>query len=345
MKMKLLRRNEEDPRLMADLARLAGQSEDETLMEAQPAGVVDSGAAPVASSDPVRRQLQASADTAPLADDAFVVSVTRAVVHAKRFLPFYGVAALWLLVILLINPVSSSGGGRAESAFDDGTFAATDADASFDDGPPPLDVSSPLNDSASGVLFPDFTSPSPSGSAPTFESSPATPSTQTTVGTAAPAPTTTPTTPPSRPLTIAEAGYASQSGGTALEREPANGGLPVASTGGNPAKISLLRLAGTQKVLRLKESAEAGANLNADRAAVKACPITQDGWVAKRGMPMSQAPTYSTACITGIRSAAGVWEWDLDVYGPARPAGFAFVPANDPSLNYQVTFEAKAVTN
>jgi hypothetical protein len=173
--------------------------------------------------------------------------------------------------------------------------------------------------------------------APTGAVSPPGAGSPTTVQPAGGSGTTVPTT--SGSVTIVDAGYASSTGGTPLERIPANGGLPVASASGQHLKRSFLHLAGSGPFLRLRLDAGA-TNVNADMAEISACAITES-WQPTRGGTLAAGPAFSsTDCTPGVRSADGTWTFDLSKtsHGPTNPDGFALVPTTATVSTFDVTF-------
>jgi hypothetical protein len=160
---------------------------------------------------------------------------------------------------------------------------------------------------------------------------------------------TTPTTPPVKvPLTlrIKESGYASATGGTPAEQQPANGGLPVTAAGGQAQKASFIRLMGDTKVLKLAEATDPGSVANETNAVVKLCPISTAGWLPARGTAMSAAPKWESPCVSGTRDAASLsWTFDLGDYDPLRDNGWALVPPDNVTQNstFQITFKPTPV--
>ena len=368
MKLKLVRDND-DPKLLADLERLAGGSSDSALEpEAEPAPAAEAGAAGAAASRRGRRGVlrtnddpkvladlerlagrepavaatagaaaataadQAADDDAeagPL-DDPFVRRFVQVSVHLKRYAPFYAGAAVWLLAMLLIQPVGRDDASTevAGPAFA-GTAAANVAPASADTAVADLNadaIGAPVFETVTGAAafssgdsaFGDFSesefsagstdSGSDSGStSPSFDDSDSTitfddsefGSDEEEEG-----------------LTIVRSGYASRTGGTPLEQDPPGGALPVAVTLGNDAKRSFLELSGTGTVLRLKESPDGA--LQPEAAVIKACLATSD-WKADRGQALDAGPTFDPACSTGSRFD-GVWSFELSTFPPEELA-------------------------
>lgn len=334
LRRRLVRDNAADPRVMADLARLAGG----TLAAAPIAERGTNGALDrPAPTDPVRRRLMAGETTAALADDAFVVTVSRLLLHLRRFLSFYAVTAAWLVMMLAVQP--HDGAGRSSNFASSGGPAPSGSDNTVTAAAPGASTGTAI-DAGVGVLYPDLT-PTPAGDGPATFAYEAPKPTST-----APATTSPTTSGPAEPvpLRITESGYASRAGGTPLEREPADGGLPVTVAGGSASRYSYFRLAGTATTLVLREGSD---NVNATAAAVRLCPITTPDWTPRRGAAMTNAPAYEGPCVTGVRSAQGLWSWDLSTFAfdPGRTAGFALVPpGNDPTQSYQVVFVPIAVS-
>lgn len=329
----LVRKND-DPRLLADLARLAGRTEAEDGAAEDPERA---RVRPVAA-DPISAQLAQSEETARLAEDTFVVGFIRTATHVRRYLPYYVVTAAWVLVMLLVSPrtAPTQDADFASSRLGESSEAAGDLDVGGSAAEPADDLSQEFDtDFSTGALFPDLTADS-------FDS-PSEPSGSSTFASTGPTvTTTTPTTAPGPiPLAMVESGYASHTGGTPAEQGPPNGGLPIWVSGGQATKYSYFRLSGTSTVLFLKEATDPGTNVNAERAAMKLCPVTAGEWAPQRGLAMTEAPAYDSACSTGVRAANGTWRFDFGTNVPDRRAGYALVPTVDPTLNYQVTIQPR----
>ncbi|HUP85476.1 MAG TPA: hypothetical protein VM143_07395 [Acidimicrobiales bacterium] len=322
--MRLVRSND-DPRLIADLERLAGVE----------ASAVDDGR---------EGGTGVAAPRTPL-DDPFVRRFVQGSVHLRKYAPFYVGAGLWMLAMLVIQPIGSGSSRVDEVAQPTGVRRADIAPAaSIIPQAEPDAVASPVFFSAGASSFSsddvygtsdfsDFADPEPS---PTFAFEPAPTFDEPTDDFASSS--DTPAAP--KPLSIVFSGYTSATGGTLLEQDPGGGTLPVWAAAGNDEKRSFITLAGDETVLRLKEAASG--NVNAGGAAIKACPITAVGWTPSRGKALNSGPAYDNGCVTGTRAATGVWSFDLAGFGPLGATnGFALVPASGTALTFQVTFEPK----
>ena len=328
VRLKLLRDND-DPVLLADLDRLAGR---------EPAGVT-------APEDAVDAGEEAHVP-GPL-DDPFVRGFVQVSVHLRRFAPFYAGAGAWLAVMLLIQPL---GGDRRDAGPTElaGATArrATSAPAALATGRAPTgaeafeavtDRSFSTSATFGGVTFggSDFSEDSPSDAA---------------------AEGTTVTAPDdltfedfddaefeetAEEVTIVRSGYASSTGGTPAEREPPNGGLPVAAAAGNDTKRSFLGLAGGGSELRLRQVP--GAVPLPATAAVKACALATGDWAAERGQPLADSPPLEFTCSTG-QVQDGIWTFDLGSFLPEELArGLALTPAAGTALTFEVVFEPVAL--
>lgn len=153
------------------------------------------------------------------------------------------------------------------------------------------------------------------------------------------------TQPQERPLRTTVTGWASATGGTPLG---ATGvppqSLPVGNRVGQLDKASFIRLAGTATELFLKEDPE-GSRTTSGEVAVKACQITASRWEGADNQSFDQAPDWDAVnCIAGARSQDGVWRFDLSTFAdPTDDRGFALVPGNGASIDFQVAFEQQAV--
>lgn len=340
--MRLVRSND-DPKLIADLERLAGKAD-----------------APVpASSEVVAadvERLAAVGGSAPpeaLIEDAFVRRFVKASVHVKKYVPFYVGGGLWLLVMLLVQPLGRgsdapssevAGSRSAVAASTSGRVAATPPDADT--------AGAPVFDSFGGssfgsddtTAFSDFSDPAPaetfdtssseseftfddssesfdSEEFETFEDEPEVPD----------------------PLSVLESGYASSAAGTPLEQPPAGGGLPITIAAGTMTKYSFLRLAGDETTLSLQESQSD--NVNSGTAALKMCPLTTSDWKGSPGQKMADAPKYDTGyCASGTRGSTGLWTFDLSGLAPIEGSnGFAIIPGPGTASTFQVVFKPTAV--
>jgi hypothetical protein len=281
----------------------------------------------------------------PPFDDPFVRRFVQTTVHVRRYLPFYGGALAWVLVMLLVQPIGGGTDGsplagpdasgrrqaRAVGSVRPPTESVTSAFSSTPSLPTFAGVLAGGDGSASsGFSFDDELDSGSSfaGGDFDFDSS-----------------SDLDTGPD--PLRIVGSGYASATAGTPLEpvSNPSATGLPVASEG-TDTKRSFLRLTGDDSVLRLKLATDPGANRFEPVAAVKACPITAASWEPARAMTFSAAPAYDCMIsVAGARDAAtGEWTFDLHPFlGDALARGVALVPASRGM--FQVTFAPSAVTS
>jgi hypothetical protein len=328
-----LTRSNDDPKLLGDLERLAGVAE-----SGAPEPAADAG----------------GGEPSPL-DDAFVRRFVQVTAHVRRYAPFYAGAALWLLVILVIQPVGRGGAPGSAGASSSANFANASA--------PSSSASEVAAGAAEEVVVPaaavdgfglsSFSPLAPAASvAESSSSSASSPPPAATSEAAASERSPSTTTAPVGgdgvvalvPLEIVASGYSSASGGTPAEQSPPRNGLPVAAFGGNDVRRSFVRLRGTETTLRLKAMPEQNATLNGDQAAVKACGITTPNWTPARGQKLDAGPAYDAGlCSTGTAGADGVWTFDLTYFGSVEAGyGFALVPAAGTLPSFQVTFEPVA---
>ena len=326
MKLPFRRDNSENPVLMQDL---------ESLSEAYRDGA--GGPIPNEPSlpDPV---------AGAVIEDGYVRGFVRTAIHVRRYLPFYGVAAALALVLAVVSPITDGSIAPArELAQDAGLQRVNAGDNDTGDEPAgealsaPGDVTVPAfsggpatfdsadSSAGDGDSGSDFTfSPSPpAGSG----SGPGTPST---------------TSPPKpQPLRITASGYASVSGGTPFDIEPADGALPVSAGAGEAGRISFLKVAGDDQKLRLQE---ADGSVNGEGASVRACLTTED-WTPERGMAMDDAPAYDAGhCSTGVRDSDGLWVFDLLTFADTSGFGLALVPGPGTAPpTFDMAFEPKAL--
>ena len=343
MRVRLLREND-DPKLLADLERLAGREPDPAVVEAAAA---EAAAAEAAAADD-------AVEPGPF-DDPFVRRFVQISVHLKRYAPFYAGAAVWALAMLLIKPVGG-GGGTTEVANGPafaGTANVAVASASADSAVADLNadaIGAPVFETVTGAAafseadsaFGDFTQSefASGGSSSTFDE-----------GSSG---STSPTFDSSETITfddsefsdeeegftIMRSGYASATGGTPAEQSPPGGALPIAATLGNDTKRSFLELSGKGAVLRLKESPDGA--VNSEGAVIKACLATSE-WKADRGQPLSAGPTFDPACATGARFE-GVWSFDLSTFPAAElEKGLVLTPGPGTGTTFQVNLEPFAL--
>ena len=329
MRVKLVRDND-DPKLLSDLERLAGR-EPVVIEEAAP--VVDEDAEPAPE---------------PPFDDPFVRTFVRASVHLKRYLPFYIGAAVWALTMLLIQPLGKGGSsdvaggpGFAGQAVPAATVSADDGGAVQDLGADA--IAAPTFETVTGAAFADTSvdfedlsgsSDSEFAGSDSFSDSSTTSSdfsTDTTL-----AFDDSEFGEPER-LTITKSGYASATGGTPLEQQPANGALPVAATGGQDSKRSFISLSGEGTQLKLKQTPDG--NVQPETAVIKICKLASADWKSERGQALSSSPAYDPACSTGS-VLDGVWTFDLSSFTEAdRERGLTLTPGAGTALTFQVNFD------
>jgi hypothetical protein len=340
MRMRLLREND-DPKLLSDIERLAGR---------EPAPIED-----VVAEDGVDAAGAEGAgvvEPGPL-DDPFVRRFVQISVHLKRYAPFYAGAAVWALAMLLIQPVGGDGassevaGGVGFAGSSSVAVATASADSAVADlnadaiGAPVFDntINAGAFSSADSA-FADFTesefaagnddSSDSATTSPTFDEETIT-FDDTEFADEEP-----------EGLTILSSGYASRTGGTPAEQNPANGALPVAATLGNDTKYSFIELSGKGTVLRLKESPDGA--VAADTAVLKAC-IATTAWKPERGQAFDAGPKFDPACSTGARFD-GVWSFDLTNFPAAElKKGLVLTPAAGTALTFQVNLEPFALAD
>lgn len=189
--------------------------------------------------------------------------------------------------------------------------------------PPPPTITRPTIDVPTSPTPRPSPSPRPSGSAPPAVAEPP--------SGGAPA-----------PLTVREAGWASQGAGTPLATVGVpDGTLPVGTRLGQVDKASFVRLDGDATTLVLAEE-PSGARASVGDPAVQACVIVADdaAWTAAEGMSFDDAPAWDpNACADGVRGDDGTWTFDLGTLAlHAGDAGFALVPTADAPVDFQVAF-------
>ena len=336
--MRLVRSND-DPKLITDLERLAG------IADAPPPPV------DVVTAD-VERLAAVSGAAPPEAsiEDAFVRRFVMSSVHVKKYAPFYAAGGLWLLVMVLIQPLGRGAspvdpevaagrsavpastsaevaavpadpdvaGSPVFDTFGGSNFGADDTAAFSDFGSEPS--SEPSTFSESEFAFDDAPQSFDSDEFESFEDEEEVPD----------------------PLTVIASGYASTTGGTPLEQAPAGGALPITIAGGNTTKYSFVRLTGDETTIRLQESSSD--NVNSDMAALKMCPLTAPTWTAGPGQKMDTAPKYDTGyCASGTRTD-GIWTFDLSGLAPIEGSnGFALIPGPGTASTFQVALKPTAV--
>jgi hypothetical protein len=341
MRMKLVRDND-DPKLLADLERLAGR---EPVVPVEPE-VDAADAGPVGEPGTVE----------PL-DDPFVRRFVQVSVHLKRYLPFYAGAAVWALTMLLIQPLGKGGGSDVANGGPGFAGQAVPAAATASAGTAVTDLSAdavaaPTFETVTGATFGDtsISASDLSGSSDTeFAGSDSFSGSDSSSSSDLSSTSTTITFDDSafgsddaKQLTITRSGYGSITGGTPAEQAPANGGLPVAATAGQDSKRSFIALDGEGSQLRLKVSTDGA--LQPETAVVKLCKLTGE-WKADRGQQLNSTPGYDPACSTGS-VLDGVWTFDLSSFSAAdRAAGLTLTPGAGTGLTFQVVFEPTPLPN
>lgn len=99
------------------------------------------------------------------------------------------------------------------------------------------------------------------------------------------------------------------------------GTLPVSTVNGEPEKLSAIEFTVAAKkgslvesfVLAVRESEQAGVNVNQDAAKVAACPVTDVFWADGQSAKWNARPSYDCdlGLAPGVRSKDGVWRFDL----------------------------------
>ena len=333
-------RNNEDPKLIADLERLAGA---DAVAAVTPPEVLEADV----------QRLASTGSPGPVSgiEDPFVRRFVQSSVHLRKYAPFYAGAGLWLGAMLLVQPVGSGRSASADMAA--GTRSGIAAPVAATSAAPAatLDVdtaASPTFDSFGGSTFDsadsdefaDFGSSEPAdggSSELAFEDDAAAfdeefESFESFEDQEEEAPD---------PLEIIESGYASSTGGTPLEQPPAGGGLPITAAGGTTTKYSFVRLSGEDTTIALQEG---DGNVNSETATLKMCPLTTSSWTGGPGKAMSAAPTYDDFCASGTRGGDGVWSFDLSSFTPIEGSnGFAIVPGSGTASTFQVVLKPSAV--
>lgn len=113
-------------------------------------------------------------------------------------------------------------------------------------------------------------------------------------------------------------------------------GLPVETRAGEITRISFVRLAGSEPMLRLSALRADGGALG-DVPVVAACPITASTWKTGPAQDMSAAPPYDTAaCVNGTRDGQ-MFRFDLSKFpSPTGPNGFALVPVAEVGVSFEL---------
>lgn len=300
----LLRDNASDPRVAADVSLLSEAYE---------------GEAP---------EHTAVGDLALLAD-AYAVAPAesalpwwRAVLtHVGRYRTLYVVALALAAVLILRHPVPLPPGEDAASSSD---VAEVNAGTAAAPAPSPAPDAAPTADAG-------LTSPDPFAAIGLDEAAVSPP-----IPFAPPEPA-----PAATPLRVTESGYASSFSGTPLEQPPPDGDLPVEALAGSTTRLSFVRLTGRATTLRLAQ-VSTRSDVNAAKAAIQLCRITNPAWTAQRDEPMSQAPPYDpNDCVKGAKSGS-VWLFTMTRADRSSPNGFVIVPVLDASPTFGVTLSPQA---
>lgn len=139
------------------------------------------------------------------------------------------------------------------------------------------------------------------------------------------------------------------------------GALPASAAAGDPEKVTAIEFTlkygqgatVTSMELSLRESADPGANANADGAdtKVKACPVTESFWLDGAAASWKSLPEYDCELATaeGERDAKGVWRFDLTsmasqwlAKGSTLAPSIVLVEDVDAPTTFQVAFAGVA---
>jgi hypothetical protein len=284
------RDNGSDPRVLADL----------DLLAAHDAGTLPPPEPPEGDDDPMH--------------DPFVRRFMGGAEHVRGHAKYYGALAAWLLLMFAVVPVAKhnthdgapddSGVTTEAAAIGAPTTSTTALEPVTAPAPSISDVSSPMS-TFTAAAAPSIATTSPSS----ITAAPVTTAPLSTTVAAAPF------------LTIARSGYASSSAGTPLEKDPADGALPVEAAGGQATKRSFVALRGSGTILHLEVTDGA-----VGEGSVAACPLSRSDWSTDRGQSMP-GPAFSTTCAIGTMLDDGSWVFDLEQFGdPTAGAGFALTP-------------------
>ncbi|HVM06985.1 MAG TPA: hypothetical protein VM345_00860 [Acidimicrobiales bacterium] len=318
---------------MRDLERLAGEPVGDAVAHSEGGSDVVEVPAPVAVDRAVG---------AVIIDDGFVRVVMRTSVHLRRYLPYYGAAALWAFLMLAMaprggdDPAQFAGANYRGSGVPAGRVSQTTGAAPTI--PPSFDAMAATPGPSAFSYFDDEA----------FAGDASAPSEAPAFATADSLPSEFPAAPyeshaTAEPLRIVKAGYSSRTGGTPLEQEPPEGGLPVVNAGSETIKRSFIALAGHETVLRLR-LVDHPSNVGAAQAIVRACPISVDEWQAARGATFANEPRWSSdPCARGERLDDGVWTFDLSQFGdPETWRGFTLTPG--PGAPFNLTFSTTTIS-
>jgi hypothetical protein len=311
----LLRDNAADDRVAADIERLAGAYDSDSVAATD--ARIDAARAADLELLAASYQVETEASAAPWWREPLT--------HITRYRTLYALLAAVIAVLLFRNPVPKpiAAGGDEETTVVQGP-GATSAAATEDFGlptpdPSGLDFAGPLDFTAPDELDSPLDSSSVS-----FSPEPDVPA----------APTR---------LTIAQSGYMSTFAGTPIDQSPPGNGLPVEMLANSTTKYSYFRLAGGGRTLKLKMLTDNGASLNDGAATVQACHLTSSSWKATRGAPTADAPKFDSDCVLGKRATDGTWSFTFVLSDPLDRNGWAIVPLDTNGSTFRITFAPAAV--
>lgn len=130
-------------------------------------------------------------------------------------------------------------------------------------------------------------------------------------------------------------------------------GLGVGASGGDPDKVAAIGIVldapadafVDRLVLRAKETEENGSNLNAARAVVLACPVTNYWAGTKNGEWQDRPGCDDSQAVEGERANDGTWSFDLTliaqswVDGTLTQLGVLFIEGVEPPQSFQVSYQ------
>lgn len=145
------------------------------------------------------------------------------------------------------------------------------------------------------------------------------------------------------PLQIVVSAFASTTAGTPIPDDVKDGSLPVGTRIGQVDKASYIRLSGRGSTLVLTEFADGRRGGEFETSPVQACQITESGWEPSEDMGFADAPEHDPdSCTDLLQQPDGTWQLDLAMFvDPADDRGLALVPAEDPPLDFQISFSAQ----
>lgn len=362
--MRLVRDND-DPKVRHDLELLARTYGDEEAGAAGAAAEAEGDAAEIAAAtdayaaDHDSAGADSAGDDAPggsddpvdQLDDPVVRGMVRTSIHVRRFLPYYLGAAVWVLVMLVMSPPSDTPGSGTNGGFafaGDASSVGSGAsvESAFDEEPAPSFADIGATPSSSGFAFgaepagddfaagDDFDSSSADFDSGSFDDG----------GFSSGSDFDTPEIDDEpEPLRITKSGYSSSTGGTPLEQEPPEGGLPVTAIAGDVQRRSFIAVSGDESVLKLKPIDDP-ANAGVESAVVRACTVVLEDWKAERGQSMDDEPLWQEPCVDGKRGADGVFSFDLSKLGkPSDLAGITLTAGTLNAQTFNIVFAPSAV--